>query len=102
MKKVPIIEVEAGQVVARPVTTGSGMVMVQSGAVLTAEIIGRLTDLGVDVIWVDGVSADARPVSALLAELDERFVGHEDDALMMELKSVIAGCISQASGDGRD
>jgi hypothetical protein len=102
MKRVQIIEAEAGQVVARPVATPSGMVMVQPGAMLTSEMIGRLSDLGVDAVWVEGVAPDAKPVEVLLAELDERFAGHDDDALMMELKSVIVHCISQGTADARD
>jgi hypothetical protein len=102
MKKVSITETEAGQIVARPVATSSGMVMVQPGAVLTTEIIGRLADLGVDVVWVQGVSADAKPIGTVLTELDRRFVGHEDDPLMMELKSVVVDCISQGATDSSD
>jgi hypothetical protein len=99
MKKIPITEIEPGQVVARPVATSNGMVMVQPGAVLTAEIIERLLNLGVDVIWLEGVAEDAKPVAAVLAELDVRFTGHEHDVLMMELKTVIANRIRQGATD---
>jgi hypothetical protein len=99
MKKVPITEIEPGQVVARPVATSNGMVMVQSGAVLTVEIIDRLLNLGVDVVWLEGAAADARPVEALLADLDRRFAGHEHDALMMELKNLVTNRIRQGATD---
>lgn len=102
MKKLSITETEPGMVVARPVATSNGMVMVQPGAVLTAEIVSRLSNLGVDVIWVEGTSADAKPLEAQLAELDHRFAGHEGDPLMMELKDVVASCISQGAADTRD
>jgi hypothetical protein len=102
MKRVPITEVEAGHVVARPVATSSGMIMVQPGAALTPEIISRLVDLGIDAIWVEGVSADAKPMDAVLAELDQRFAGHANDSLMMELKAVIAGCITAGASNVRD
>jgi hypothetical protein len=102
MKKISITDAEAGQVVARPVATSSGLVMVQPGAELTPEIIARLTDLGVDTIWVEGVSEDAKPVEVLLAELDRRFTGHENDPLMMALKVVVADCISQGAASHRD
>jgi hypothetical protein len=102
MKKLSITEAEAGNVVARPVATSSGMVMVQPGAVLTAEIIARLANLGIDIVWVEGTTADAKPLEAQLAELDRRFAGHEDDPLMMELKAVVASCISQGGAETRD
>jgi hypothetical protein len=102
MKKLSLTGAEAGQIVARPVATSSGMVMVQPGAELTAEIISRLMDLGVDTVWVDGTAENAKPVDQLLAELDRRFTGHEDDPLMMALKAVVAGCISQGAVYPRD
>jgi hypothetical protein len=101
MKKLSITEVEAGQVVARPVATSGGQVMIQPGAELTSEIISRLSNLGVDTIWVEGVAEDAKPVEALLADLDRRFKGHEDDSLMLALKAVVADCILQGA-DPRD
>jgi superfamily II DNA helicase RecQ len=102
MKKLSLTDVEAGQVVARPVATNSGMVMVQPGTALTADMIARLANLGIDMVWLEGTADDARPVEAVLADLDRRFIGHEDDRLMMELKAVVAACISQGAVDDRD
>jgi len=102
MKKISLTQVEAGQIVARPVATSGGMVMMQPGAQLTAEIIGRLTNLGIDTVWVEGISEDAKPVDVLLAELDRRFTGHEDDPLMMALKAVVAGCMTLGASNPRD
>jgi hypothetical protein len=102
MQKVAIISVESGQVVARPVATPGGMVLMQPGATLTGDLIARLMDLGVDHVWLEGVGPDAKPVETLLAELEERFTGHEQDSLMMELQHVVANRIRQAGMDGRD
>jgi hypothetical protein len=102
MKKLALTDVEAGEVVARPIATSSGLVMVQPGAELTTEILSRLSDLGIDTVWVEGVSEDAKPIEELLAELDRRFVGHDDDTLMMALKAVVADCISQGAVNPRD
>ncbi len=102
MKKLSIADAEAGQVVARPVATSGGMVMVQAGAELTVEIISRLMDLGIDTVWVEGTAENAKPVEQLLAELDLRFSGHDDDPLMMALKAVVVGCISQGAEQPRD
>jgi hypothetical protein len=102
MKKLSITEVEATQVVARPVATSGGVVMVQPGAELTAEIIGRLADLGVETVWVEGTAENSKPLDVLIAELDRRFSGHEQDSLMMALKAVVVDCISQGSRSARD
>lgn len=102
MKKVAITEVEPGQPVLRPVTTANGTVMLQAGAVLTPEIAARLSNLGVDSVWIAGESPDAKPVEKVLEELERRFVGLEDDPLMMELKAVVAGRIRQGVTESRD
>jgi hypothetical protein len=102
MKKILLSEVEPGEVVARPVAASSGMVMVQPGSVLTPDIIARLENLGVDWVWLEGSGEDAKPLEVVLAELDQRFAGHDGDALMMELKAVVAGCIRQGATEARD
>jgi hypothetical protein len=102
MKKIQLREVEPGEVVARPVATSGGIVMVQPGAVLTQDIIARLENLGVDSVWLEGAAANAKSLDVVLAELDQRFAGHDADALMMELKDVVASCIRQGAMDARD
>jgi|WetSurMetagenome_2_1015567.scaffolds.fasta_scaffold158871_3 hypothetical protein len=102
MKKLSITELEPGQVVARPVVTSNGAVMVQPGGDLTAEIIARLAGLGIDVVWVKGVSENSKPLDALIADLDRRFGGHEDDPLMMALKAIVIDCVSQGAANLSD
>lgn len=76
--------------------------MVQPGATLTDEIVSRLANLGVDAVWVEGTADDAKPLDQLLAELEGRFAGHDNDLLMRELKAVVADCIRQGAADTRD
>jgi hypothetical protein len=94
MKKLALSEVAPGAVVARPVITSGGVILVQPGTVLTAEVLARLEDLRIETVCVEGASADAKPVEALLLEMDRRFAGHEDDRLMMALKAVVAGRVA--------
>jgi hypothetical protein len=94
MKKVPLSDVAPGGIVARPVVTSGGVVLVQPGTVLTAEILSRLADLRVETVCLEGVSEDARPVEQLLQELDRRFAGHEQDELMMALKALVAARVA--------
>lgn len=100
MRRLPLTEIAAGSVVARPVLTGSGVVLVRPGTELTAELIARLDALHVDSVWLEGASPDAKPVEQLLLELDERFTGHEQDALMMDLKAVVAARLRRLDGGG--
>jgi hypothetical protein len=70
--------------------------------VLSAELIGRLKNLAVDALWVEGQDPNARPVEELIEELNRRFAGHEQDRLMMELKAIVAAGFERAEVDGRD
>jgi hypothetical protein len=97
MRKLRLSEVDQGAVVARPVTTTGGVILVQPGTVLTPEIVARLTALRVETVCVEGPSADAKPVEQLLEELERRFAGHEEDDLMMALKATIAARLVQGA-----
>jgi hypothetical protein len=89
MKKLPLGKVSPGEVVARPVSTSNGVVLVQPGTALTPEMVRRLEGLGIESIWLEGAAADARTPEELLAELDDRFAGHEGSELMMALKALV-------------
>jgi hypothetical protein len=102
MRKLTITEVEAGQVVARPVYSAGGLVLVQQGTTLTSELIARLLDHGVDCVFLEGSGPNAKPVEELLRDLSRRMAGHEQDPLMMELQAIIARRIQQSGTDGRD
>lgn len=101
MKKLSILEAKAGDVVARPVSTASGVVLVRPGTALTGELLGRLESLGIDTVCVEGPSADARPLDEILQALEERFAGHEQNALMMELKAVVAARLTRGAAEDR-
>jgi hypothetical protein len=98
MKKLPLSEARPGEVVARSVVTSGGVILVQPGTVLTADILARLADLRVETVCLEGASADARPVEEILQELDRRFAVHEQDDLMMALKAAVAARVAQGAG----
>jgi hypothetical protein len=95
MKKLPLGKVSPGEVVARPVATSNGVVLVQPGTALTPEMVRRLEALGVESVWLEGTAADARTPGELLAELDDRFGGHEGNELMMALKAIVGAGLVQ-------
>jgi hypothetical protein len=98
MKKLPLSEARPGEVVARPVVTSGGVILVQPGTALTADILARLADLRVETLCIEGTSADARPLAEILEELDRRFADHEQDDLMMALKAAVAARVAQGAG----
>jgi hypothetical protein len=99
MKKLPIAKVSPGDIVARPVASPTGVVLVQPGASLTAEMIRRLEGLGVETAWLEGTAPDARTPEQLQAEVSERFAGHESDDLMMALKTLVAARVAAQGGN---
>ena len=102
MKKVSIDEAEAGEIVARPVVTTGGVVLVRPGTQVSAELLARLDALGIDTICLEGPSPDAKPLDELMQALERRFAGHEQNPLMMELKAVVAARLAQGAGERRD
>ncbi len=99
MKRLSILEAKAGNVVARPVVAGSGVVLVRPGTPLTGELLGRLQSLGIDTLCVEGASPDAKPLDEILQALEQRFAGHEQNALMMELKAVVAARLTRGAAE---
>lgn len=83
-----------GQRVARPVLTPSHVTLLQPGILLTAAIIDRVRDLGVQEVWVEeppaGATVDQPTLDEQLASLERRFSDHQSNPLMLELKAVIA------------
>jgi len=91
MPKIPISDAKPGQRLTRPAATRAGMVMVQAGTELTSALLDRLRNLGISSVVVAGErgSPGDKPLEVALHELDERFVGHEEDAWMMSLKAIV-------------
>jgi hypothetical protein len=99
MKRVSIPDAQAGEIVARPVVTSNGVVLVQPGTPLSAELLARLDDLGIDTICLEGPSPDAKPLDEILQALEQRFAGHEQNTLMMELKALVAARLTRGASE---
>ena len=93
MQKVQLSLAAAGMKLAKPVTNKRGMVLYGAGAVLTKEIIARLSDMGVEQIRVEGHPLDtgdmAKKLSQHIDDLDSRFRYVEGDPLMSKIKSLL-------------
>lgn len=99
MPRIPLSEAQPGQKLRRPAATRAGMIMVQPGTELTAAIIDRLRNLGIDSVFVEGSGRGTeKSPEEIRREIQERFRGHEHDAWMMELKEIVLKRV--AGGDG--
>ncbi|MBX3236878.1 MAG: hypothetical protein KF814_12055 [Nitrospiraceae bacterium] len=75
MKRVVLEELTPGMVLAKPVTNSGGMVVLASGAALDDATIGRLRQLGLASVYIEGEagSSDGKTLAELEADLDSRF-----------------------------
>lgn len=79
MPKVPVENLEPGMRTAKPVVNASGMVLLGENTELTPELIDRIRNMAVEVIYIHGSSKPSVPLETYLATIDSRFrlVGHE-------------------------
>lgn len=88
MPIVAIDEVEEGQTLAQGVRVGTGAVLAQAGTVLSEALMERLKTMGVTKVDIHQTGPLLSPAERL-EQLELRFVGHEDDDLMTELKALV-------------
>jgi predicted transcriptional regulator len=93
MRKVPLKLAVAGMKLARPVINESGVILRDAGAVLTEEVIAQLSDLGVELIRIEGEPRDAveaeKSLDQQIADLQARFSRVEKDPLMNKIKGIL-------------
>jgi hypothetical protein len=93
MQDVTLERAAAGMKLAKPVTNKSGIILYGVGAVLTDDIIARLSEMGVEQITVDGnppgTADDEESLSLQAKKLNARFRYVEGDPLMGKIKNLI-------------
>ena len=92
MRQIPVEEAEVGDVVAEPIEDENGRVLLPAGAKLSQAVIDRLRGWGVFALNIEGEEQkDGKSREELIDELDYRFAGLEEDALMMQIKEIARG-----------
>ena len=94
MPIVAIDDVEEGQTLAQGARVGTGAVLAQPGTVLNEALVTRLKTMGVTELDVCQQGPALSPAEQLEA-LERRFVGHESDELMTELKELVRAHIER-------
>ena len=102
MRRVDVRQLSAGSVVASPVTSASGVVLVQAGTTLTDALVARLLQLGIQSVLVMAAAVvDPEALARHAKAVDALFAGHEADPWMMALKHIVLGQgASAGAGDG--
>jgi hypothetical protein len=97
MKKIGLDLAQAGDILAKDLLSPKGLLVLNKGARLTAPILARLHKIALTELFIEGdgdeLSAAARQQQLDL--LERRFSGHENNALMMELKRIVASHLQQ-------
>jgi len=92
MRQIPVEDAKVGDVVAEPIEDEKGRVLLPTGAKLSQPVIDRLKGWGVFALNIKGEQQESGKSREELAdELDYRFAGLEEDALMMQIKEIARG-----------
>lgn len=98
MRRADVRQLAPGQLLAAPVTAGSGVVLVQADTPLTDALIARLMELGIDSVLVtDDGPGDAEVTAREAAAVEARFAGHENNAWMAALKKIVLAQLAPAA-----
>ena len=88
MSKIALDKLESGMKLAKPVENSSGMVLLGENTELTVELIDKIKDMGIDSVYIQGMSKPSVPIEVMLSDLDERFKTVENEPYMDVLKKV--------------
>jgi len=88
MPNISVDRLKPGMVLAKPLSKGS-MVILGEGTELTEGWIARLSDMGVEQVFIDGPAEQPIPLEQALIELESRFRGVSDKPHMGEIKKII-------------
>jgi len=89
MPKTPVARLEPGMILAKPIMTPNGMVMLGEGTVLTEKWIERIQDMQIPSIFIDGPPVQTVPKEEALADLDARFALVEAKPYMNSIKKIV-------------
>jgi len=88
MSKIALDKLESGMKLAKPVENSSGMVLLGENTELTVELIDKIKDMGIDSVYIQGMTKPSVPVEVMLSDLDGRFKAVENEPYMDVLKKI--------------
>lgn len=89
MSKIALDKLEPGMKLAKAIENASGMVLLGEGVELTIDIIDRIRNMGIESVYVQGLTKPSVPKDEALKELDERFKAVTGQPHMDDLKLVL-------------
>ncbi len=90
MKTVLVKDLEAGMVLAKPVTNKAGLTICQENVELTEDHIVRFENMEIEFVMIEGhKEMSLEEKEQFLSVLDHRFRKVSDNSAMSSLKSVV-------------
>ncbi len=96
MQKIPLQLARPEMILAKPVTRENGMVLIAAGTVLTAGLISRLDNMGVELLVVEGETLEMgggcneEVLVRKRERLDHLFRNFTDDKYMQHVKQLVS------------
>lgn len=89
MLRIETDKLQAGMVLAKPITNEAGMVMLSEGSALTDSMIRRLGSMEINSVFIEGDAPGAKSKEELLADIDKRFMKTENEKYMSVIKNAL-------------
>lgn len=89
MPAVTVANLKSGMKLSRPIVNDSGMVLLPQGTVLTDSLIGRIENMNIATVSIEGSQEPQKPLEEVMAEIDARFRNADDQPLMQMLKRIM-------------
>ena len=90
MKKSPITEIKIGDILGEHLYRSTGTIMLPKGTAISKPILARLKKMKITELSINSNDDELnQEYNQQLSELDQRFLGHENDPIMMIIKDVV-------------
>ncbi len=89
MPKIPVTKLQPGMILAKPIMTPNGMVMLGEGTELNEKWIDRIQDMEIASIFIDGPPVQTMPEEEAIANLNARFALVADKPHMNVIKKIV-------------
>jgi hypothetical protein len=89
MSRVPVGELEAGMVLAKPIVNENGIALVGEGSELTDALIERIQNMQIHTVSIIGAGKRTGSKEEAIEELEKRFRTVGDNVHMNTLKRIL-------------
>lgn len=89
MPKIPVAKLEPGMILAKPIMSKNGMVMLGEGTELSEKWVERIQEMEIASVFIDGPPVQAISKEEALENLEKRFALVEDKPFMNLIKKLV-------------